>query len=333
MNHLPKKISQSTQESEIVTILNELGASIKATIKSDFHYGIFVYQCRGKSGDFLLKIIFRNNPQKIMNQKREYATDLFLSGKLQGSPEFLWPRVLRHGESENCFWLCRAFVPGEPLTDLDQMYKNTLWGYDQIRADYENMDTIVMSAVCRALKKLKTVNLNKNDRENQVMLRNRYPKQFKQDILKLTGDVLNIGLNEPIKYFYDNFQHYIQPERKIISLGDLVPANILIGKDKKIYLMDFEFMSIDNMMMDPAFLWLFLWRYPAWQSHICTQLIRNEEDRRDFRLSVIRAILGWFTLVFPRLQVSGKPNTFIGHIWPKYLVTAGESFEALINTK
>jgi thiamine kinase-like enzyme len=152
---------------------------------------------------------------------------------------------------------------------------------------------------------------------------------------KVEGE-LGIDLSNQEIFFNKIKGEYFKKENIKACINDLTPANVIIKDDGQLVFSDFELFSFDNYTVDIAYLWIFLWRYRNWQRELLLNTIKNDRDREYFRASIIRIMFLLYD--WPYNSMKNKPKLKHEkynrrHIWAKYLIAAGKSYEAIMEVK
>lgn len=308
------------------SIISRLKFDVEKTLREDLERGQFILVGSYNGTKSILKITSISNPVKAKNLEKEYiVTSAIFDNTVFG-------RTLFFDKNENYVCYVREYIQGHPLSAYNQDSSVVLYRYD-----------ILDKKVC--VDKEKIINgithsldiIHEETYRKALMLspRDYFGQRWNMDIKQYNVSSIEKGLKHSLKdqvdFYYKNFNSY--KENYSCCVGDLNPANILFdGKDVR--LVDLEWFSIDNSMLDISFLWLFLWRYPDWQE-LLLRNVASEREKDDFRASVIRQIIAWFDVVFDPDKKVTKDNIeeYKAHIWARYVKAAGESFEALTNTK
>lgn len=313
-------------ESQILSLLKTLGCNDFQLISMNEKVKQANFVINGGSKR-LLKIISKSNTLKLASFRKEVKVDHFLVEHKRA--EFNWVKILDHGENDSFFWIFREYIDGDSLASG----KNTsqfFFGYDQIEEKYFSKMPNYLKKIAQGLKSLEKLGHKDNN-----FVDNRYKISLHDYDLKSIADGIDKNIDIAVD-FYDNNKQIAQS--KIPSVGDLLPANIIIRSDNQLFFSDFEWFSFDWQMMDTAFLWLFLWRYTDYQKIWLNEFVHTDEDRLLFRLSIVRIIIGWYSTPFDPSKVADQDlierrKKYKNHIWPKYLLAAAESFDSLINIK
>ena len=244
-------------------------------------------------------------------------------------------RVIAQNENNKYFWIIRRYYPGSSLAKFDK--SESFWGYDKIRPKYMLRRKQIIAQVVEAISALQGLT---NDFRKLNIKKDEFPKRHFVNLSDNKPESIEKRLNldlTPHQFFYNKIRSdYLLKENSLACVADLSPANIIIREDNRLFFTDFEMFCFDNYTLDVAYLWLFLYQYPNWQSSLINALIRNDQDRGYFRASIIRILFQqiYWPAISSRVKDPREQDAYTKkHKWFKYLMSAGESFEALMKVK
>lgn len=309
-------------------ILDSLKFLPEEVIRHDDANGQYILKGDFKGRLVLLKIIALKNKAKAENLNKEYlvTTELF-KNKFFGDGLLL--------EKDKKFvWYIREFIEGKSLSQYNGSQLVALYDYDILDSALASKSSAIVPEISNLLKSVRT-NKTKTSFPTSLL-----SKRWSVDLENYDIEAIEKGVGSSLSRsasFYNAVKKaYLAPEKTAICLGDLVPANILFNdRTGKINFIDLEWVCLDNIEMDASFLWLFLWRYPEWQKKLLN-FFGNGIDKDSFRASVIRQIIGWYDPFFRPKTISkenGQIKIYHDHIWVKYMIVAGESYEKLISIR
>lgn len=315
-------------EDEVLKIYKNTGFTEESIIKFDQKKGVLIVA--GKiHGDkkVLLKATKKNNPAKINSYYKEEIVGKMMQecrDKVLGKKS---ESNFKIGQDDGYIWLTREYLDGISLGDSSSLSPSPLYHHDNIRDQFLSESNRIIPNIYKAVKEFSSIKdvlitYNKNHPE---LFKERFSRELEvydlEEIEKLSGIEAASSLS-----FYNKFKkEYFSKSNMFACIGDLVPSNIVIKKDLSVSLVDFEWVCLDNYMMDYAYLWLFLWKYKEWQDALIAEVIKTDTDKKFFRMSIIRAIIGtgW---------ISNLVRIKDGHKWLVYLENASLSFDELINS-
>lgn len=313
-------------------ILQSLNVSNIEIIRSGKEGRIFI--CKGLWQDkvVLVKILDKTSGKKLKQLNKEILVSKIITSKFD-SEELLFTPVLLDGEDSRSRWVIREYMEGESLVKFDEGKRTLLFGYDLVESRYmKNMPEIIES-LREYLSKINSIKFNELPQANiyDEFKTPRFNPKLDQEVIRNIELICDVRL-EPLKFFYDENSKLFSDNGVFSAIhGDFVPANIIVTDSSKIFVTDYEWFCFDHWIMDVAYFWLFLHKYPELQKRVIGLFITGESDRLAFRLSVIRSIVGWYSLLgyFKDGKIEISKN-YEKHIWIKYLIAAGESFKTLV---
>lgn len=317
-------------------VLKKINFEHKSSIKIDNKNKSYVLIGAIKGRDVLLKIVDKNQKGRVLNLKKEYLLDKFINKHNQdlNNEIIVKATILTVDEIGPFAYSVREYFPGKSLTIFSR--KKIFWGYDTIRSGFLHKRLDIIDQITTNLKAFQdiTTDLRKLNIDKKVLSK-RYKDNLSHYNYKEIEKELGFGLNQQLDYFKRYRKDYFSKESIKACNSDFSPANIIVQKYGKIIFSDFELFCYDNYTLDVSYFWLFLYKYPDWQKSLLKNLIKTENDRKYFRMSVIRILMHSYQ--WPALSMKVKNhNKFLeinkSHLWAKYLDLAGDSFESLTKT-
>lgn len=320
-------------------ITSELDFQEIDAIKKDFKNGEFIVRGVIKRRDVIIKMLPKKNKARIDALKKELLVNDLLekhNNDLSKS-EIVNAKIIAAGENHKYFWIIRRYYSGGSLAKYHPT-SSFLKGYDIIRPNYRNKYLDIIEKISDNINSLSQMT---NDFRKigvaKSTIKRRYLEEFSSADIKKIDNFLNTNNLNNLKLFLDSQRCYFSKDNVVACIGDLAPSNIIITDMNEVVFSDFGWFCFDNYTIDIVFLWLFLWRYKKWQSHLVRLMIKNDQDRLNFQLSLIRIIFTTMITIFVKSKNKDKikENTEVlrGHIWTRYLQAAGESFEAIMKVK
>ncbi|OQB05911.1 MAG: hypothetical protein BWY19_00690 [bacterium ADurb.Bin212] len=321
---------------EAETIIRQIADEIGLTDLSPFDhkkgYDAKLSRAVFEGNNVIFKILPKTEEKRISNYLREAAACKIMTENVAG---INITDIITTGWHGDYFWLIRRYKDGEALspyfsTDLG------LFGYDEIQDKYLPKLKQILDRVNENLIKIRAIGP-----QNKHYAGFEHPR-FETDLMKCNPQYIEkgfgISLDNQIAYYDKCSDDYYLPENLSYSISDLVPANIIIGPKGDVILSDFEWFSYDHVLTDPVFLWLYLWKHPEFQEYWYESAIAPISDQDLFRAAIIRHIICWYrNLYSPERDITDKllanRELWKKHRWTKYLLAAGESFDALMKVK
>lgn len=300
----------------------DLGFKTIKFFKKEKKIGFFVILGQVYKKKYVLKISV-NNKTKYKLMKNELKLDALLKYEFPNN-EFIFAKIINHGEKDGFIWILREFFVGKSLATYTPGV--FLDGNDIIQYPwFLNKKLVLADIVCQHSL------LDKISKSDYLLYIGNDAVDSKNDIISYPlGEIerkFKISLKKVMECYNEEGKGYSQ--RESFQVGDLMLGNILLLKKNKVMLFDLERSSFDNKMFDYSRLWLYLWRYPVWQSELIKKVVVNNDNKIDLRLGVIRLILNHFNYSITRNQLIKKED----YVWAKILDAAGESYEALMKVK
>src|SRR3989344_55144 len=279
--------------------------------------------------EVVLKVAGKANKNKTASLKKEIATyAIFKSQKNSFPLDRMAVKIDDHGENENIIWILRRFYQGDTLTNYINRQKSLLNGYDFISPQFQDKPKEIITELLNILKPLQKI-----DNEDLIDSGAKFVPRYKKDIedydTVTLSKMLDVDLSSSLLFYNEYKDQFFSEDNLVVCMGDFIPPNMIINKENKIVLTDFEWLCYDNQQLDITFLWLFLWRYQKWQKELELSVI-DGQDGIFFRSNAIRMILDWYcNLLDPRNEKTELLEKNIdlckNHIWTRYLLAAGES--------
>lgn len=284
--------------------------------------------------EVLLKIVPKKDINKISGLKKEALVDNIIEKHNTDFPVQYINKagVLSTGSNENYAWIIRRYYTGRALAKIKGDV--VLMGYDILPNKYLLNRKEIINQIVNNLESFKTIKKDFGKVKGEQFPQ-RYESNLENYCIKEIEKGLTISLSDQVDFYNKNKAEYFYKDNICATVGDLVPANIILKEDNQIIFSDFEWFCFDNYLMDATFLWSFLWRYPDWQNDLLQLSVKDEQEKLFFRMSLIRQIIGKYSITFdPKYQKKLKRiEALKKHAWTEYLMAAGESFEAIIKVR
>lgn len=322
--------------SEYDNLISKLNFIEREVFKKDVDSKTFLVSGTIDDQLVMLKAFSKENTRRRKGIEKEIVVDKIIEkANQERKDQFLKTSILDSGESESLVWLTRKYFVGNSLTIVPAptKYKITPDKLSAIRPEYLTKKDQVLSEIINQIKIFQKIDNQDIDKFQQGYAR-KLNKYNTNEIAKGLG----VDLSQQLYFYEENFDEYVSNINYRPCLGDLTPANVLITQQYKVILSDLEWLCLDNQTLDIAFLWLFLHRYPDWQNKLVSGLITNKITEINFRSSIIRLLIANLNNIFGKnrsdLQnIDEIKELYKNHIWTKYLVAAGESYDKLINVR
>lgn len=319
----------------VENLINKIGFVEKEVYKKDFKNEVCLLSGEITGKNVVLKIFSAKNERRIVGTQKEFLVDRLIDNYNKNSSDKIKKTdIITLDHNDEIVWVIREYIFGESLcgTQFDPSYLITPDKLSTIRDKFLlNRQSIVQNTAKRLLSLQKITGDKKS-----------FDKQFKENIkdcpISEIEAGLGISLDEQLCFFKKNSKCFYSADRQVACMGDITPANVIIRGLDDALLTDFEWFCYDNLFIDIAHFWLFLWRYPDCQDVWISNFIKSEDDKRDFHLSVIRILINMMGKVFidssnTRDNIAEIRQAYKKHIWRRYLEAAGTSYDKILITK
>ena len=247
------------EKSEHNLLAEKLGVEPFQVFADKPEEGYFVAFGKMKGKKVLIKIVRDSFKKKVDNFAKEILFDqLAKSHNLKHpSSSFKYIDLIGSGKIDGHHWIIRNFYEGTALAPSKK-------GYDILATDMIK---------------------DKEDTIKKIVLNYNAFREIKFDQSQEEIEEFELGI-PPLK---DNPEYHAERLKKL-SIGDFNPANIILTPEQEVIFTDFEWLCLDNYMMDIAYLWVFFWRDKILQDYWYKAFVQNEADQENFRLSVQRLL-------------------------------------------
>lgn len=309
---------------EFTKISQELGFKASKFIRIDDVNGLFIVAGEINNKKVTLKIIPLSFGPRIEWVKKDVLVTKLLSNKKKSSFKIM--NILREGETAKSYWFVREYIDGISLSKFKE--EGFLTGYDLINQKY--LTKQIIKKIILILKTFQLIEI----KDEKLTEYHRFPISIDKEANHV-GHQLGIKLSAIRLIYKDHFAKYFSESKKVTTMGDFSPSNIIV-KNESFYLFDFEHFGRDNYSIDIAYLWLFLWRYKEWQNILIKEMIKTDENKKFFLVSLARIILFIYNFKLTNIRQSTahkEISALKNFVWTRYLIAAGESFEAVMKVK
>lgn len=269
----------------------------------------------------LLKIVDSRNATLMDKFQREIETEQAISEFFASDIAHNFPSIYKSDQLSEYSYLIRSYFDGQPLANYKTDENTpTIISYEHLVSIEGVSHETIIARVAEIMADMDHFDQAAAEKYSRILKRRFEVDITKLDIAKIE-EGYGISLDNHLKFCDEIVAQNLHNANLSPVVGDLVPANIIIG-DSAVKIIDIEWFCIDHRMIDVALLWLTMHRYSALQKMLIERFVKDELAETLFRYSVIRIILsykwyGWLK----------RHN----HIWSRYLKAAGESYEELIN--
>lgn len=324
---------------ELNLLMKEIKFTSSKILRSNPGGGYFVILGKYNGIDVILRTTPVSDSARIVRFKREYKASKILASFNSNAKSNIinFTEVIDVQESSSLCWSIRIYSKDQTLAINERYSQEVMHGYDTIRQKFINDNQIIISNIVKIVSSVQKIDcdiFNKPDNKNLFITRLEHNLE-NIDIEKIEK-LLETNIDKSLKYYSQNIMEYCDKKNTRANMGDLIPPNIIVNRYKKVILYDYEWFCCDNYIIDYSSLWLFLWRYPKWQNTICENVLITEKDKVFFRMSIVRELISWYAGAFSIKEsdeLCHRITFYKGHIWLKYIIAAGESFEAMMEVR
>jgi len=236
-------------------------------------------------------------------------------------------RVVEKGENKDYFWIIREYIDGASLSD-------NMTAYDDIKSIFFKKDSSFdyLSQITDNIDKFKRIITYLSEEEKKTFFAHNSRKVLENplEFIEQSQKKPLFDLENQKKFLESIHGEYYNVKNLSVTMGDLNPANIIVSRDHKVFFSDVSNMTIDNKILDVAYLWIFFWMSQKWQKKLIKKFIKTKTDENFFRFSIIRVSVPF---AWQNNQDMPKVLSKRHQYWQKYLIAAGESFEAIMKVK
>jgi thiamine kinase-like enzyme len=191
---------------------------------------------------------------------------------------FLFPSILKVGRFQNLNFCLKNFEEGKLAGQVLRDF-----GYKKFFLKDVSPDK--MAKAISSLQKIPDTyfkNLKLYKRGGLSYLKNfiYYKKTFFKFFLKsqFNQEIIKKNEIEKAEEILKKNKKFLDEMAKFPTHGDLYPNNILVTKDKKLFILDWESFHLDNQFFDPCFVWLWAHKNEKWQKKFFNLIIKNSPE-------------------------------------------------------
>lgn len=315
--------------------LNKLGIEVVQILRNNTEEGYFVIIGNIGSQLVLLKLISKSSHERMERTKKDIAIEAIINKyNLKHLDKINKNRIINTGEDKDFIWIIREYIRGSSLATTSNKNSTLLYSYDLIDEKFYDKKNKILDCVVATIDAIRQIKVSSFYINEGLSFTSRFPQNISEEYVQPIERGIDFNLNDQINFSNKLYSKKNQSSNTAMCFGDLVPANIIYGEDGKIYFSDFEWFGFDNYMFDVTYLWLFLWRYPNWQTYFLDKTISNQKDRNYFRANLIKAVIGWYnSMKIFKKEKNFRNDEFKNHIWTRYLIAAGQSFDSIMKVE
>jgi aminoglycoside phosphotransferase (APT) family kinase protein len=234
-------------ELEIERKLRQLGleAEISPALFFELNKGLrhrYFSLVKDKSG---AKLAFYARCDKSRDAKEKFIREANFINKIQKTPYKIKgaiPKLISWQQEKSFEWMLREYVEGKPLNASRK-------GADkEIISEIASLVFQISKVSPSEFKNVKLKKFNAEDFLNKGLL----------EELSRTG-VITPSIGEKITARFKEALPLLKKESKCLAQGDLNLGNIIIGKRKSVWIIDWELVGVNNPAQDICYLWTHFW--------------------------------------------------------------------------
>ncbi len=246
--------------------------------------------CKDEKGrNFFLKVRvlrIRRVVKQLNNEIKIYQFLNKIAKKI--SLNFLFPSILKKGKFQGLNFYLRDFIEGELAGQVREDFGYKKFFLKKLTPKEMNMAIFSFQRIPKSYTK-------------KLKLHKHGGWWYYQHFLQLKKNFLNFFLKSPFnqkiltKKEVEKTEKILKKNKKFLdemanfpTHGDLYPNNIVITRDKKILLLDWELFHFNNYYFDPCFVWLLSYKEKKWQKKFFNLMMKNHRNSEKlFQLVLI----------------------------------------------
>lgn len=314
---------------KILNKIKELNLKIEnlKLLRIDLRRHTSLVLCQSNNKKLIFRTLIFNDKSTVSNFRRELLFYRFLKEEKIILP-FLIPFSIVSNEEGNFRWMLREYIEADSTGDR--------WGFSKKFLNDNNLHKIInhlrfIQSLTKKLllffKKYSVLKIPKRDYQwYQRDFQKSYSEELKQRFRKSLKRYLTHAERKKLQSYFRDNKKILDRYCLYLTHGDLYPGNVFI-KSKKLLILDWEEMHINNPMYDAAFIWIYSWRNEKWRNYFLEKFLElfDYRDRKNcrilFNLSVLRIIFRNITALESRIEKGAKDTVDLNLILKKHLNT------------
>lgn len=262
-------------------------------IKNKKH--LYSTKCIDKNGRVVFIKAVLNDEERFFTGLKNEALTLKCFNDNENNQGIKVPRFLNADFASSPVWFMHEFVPGTIIGRFYDLFRTSTKYIDPLVANLIALHKI--SSAC--IKKIKTIETIESQEYKRII----------RDHQKNSPRLKKLINFEDILKLFDKNGAVLNEAPMVLTHGDFSFANQIVSRGQ-IYLIDWEWVRLDNFCVDLAHLWVQSWRYPKWQENLVASYRRHLDKKTDkifeqnFDLMVINQALNelrWNVEICPKI--------------------------------
>lgn len=228
--------------------------------------------------NFILKVKIQRSKRVKIQVEKEIEIYKIFQRQFREKLRF-FPKIINSGKENSTLWLLKKREIGKLAGKMDNdfgMKKSFL---------------LKVSPSCF----VNIINLYRNIKPNIPLTKrggewylhdfHRYRKSFFKKFInsKLNQNLFSFEDLKLTERILEENKKFLDKEAKFLSHGDLYPNNLILNKERKLIILDWELANFNNLAFDVAFVYLLAHQLPVWQKRFLNIYSSYKKEKNKFR--------------------------------------------------
>jgi len=237
------------------------------------HHTVGIFCSNFKNDKVLLRILITSDKKKNNSFIKEFMIYNFF--KRHRNLFNKLPLLIKGSIDKQPKWMIRKFYPGQMTGDF--------WGFDK-----EKLTPSLTKLLIEYILKLQSKS-NEWSKKNKLPKRaaNWFIKDWKNDLdynpdfvySVFINKYLNLRERKKLDLIFKNYKDLLNKNCHFFTHGDLMPQNILIDQNKKIFFIDWEEAHLNNPLFDTSYIYVNAWQDKSWREKFLKKFIKLHPER------------------------------------------------------